>query len=219
MSNRRNDELGEIIDIISKETKFHKTYLGKVLDVNDESSKGRVRIAIPELGWLTATESPWVDPEYPSRGVCTPDEGDWVSVFFLSGDAARPVYRSRIPVVNNVTPSTYEDHTTRVLYDDGTASVVYNTSSGELDVTGIKTISINNDNTIEINESGIVINSNSNKITIKNSTTSLMTLIGDLLDYISSMSTFGSPAVHTVTAASKAQFTALKTEYESLLEE
>ena len=39
MSNRRNDEYGEILQIIADETRYVKEYEGKVLDTNDELKK------------------------------------------------------------------------------------------------------------------------------------------------------------------------------------
>lgn len=57
------------------------------------------------------------------------------------------------------------------------------------------------------------------KVRIKNDTETLFTLVGDLIDAVSDLTTFGSPESHAVTAASKATLAAIKTRFESLLEE
>ena len=57
------------------------------------------------------------------------------------------------------------------------------------------------------------------KVRIKNNIETLFTLMGDLIDAVSGLTTYGSPESHAVTAASKAQLSAIKTRFESLLEE
>jgi len=57
------------------------------------------------------------------------------------------------------------------------------------------------------------------KVRIKNDIETLFSLMGDLIDAVSGLTTYGSPASHTVTAASQAQLSAIKTRFESLLEE
>ena len=57
------------------------------------------------------------------------------------------------------------------------------------------------------------------KVRIKNDIETLFTLMGDLIDAVSGLTTYGSPASHTVTASSQAALAAIKTRFESLLEE
>lgn len=57
------------------------------------------------------------------------------------------------------------------------------------------------------------------KVRIKNDIETLFTLVGDLIDAVSGLTTYGSPESHTVTAASQAQLSAIKTRFETLLEE
>lgn len=142
MPNRRGDEYGEILDILARETRFLKTYTGKVLSVDDELARGRVKLSIPELGWLTEDQSPWTEPEYPLRGCIVPDVGDWVTVFFLAGNPARPVYRSRTGEIKDSWPASYTGPEMRILYDDGTTVIMYNTKEKKLSITGPETISI-----------------------------------------------------------------------------
>lgn len=57
------------------------------------------------------------------------------------------------------------------------------------------------------------------KVRIKNDIETLFTLMGDLIDAVSGLTTYGSPASHSVTAASKAALATIKTRFQSLLEE
>lgn len=57
------------------------------------------------------------------------------------------------------------------------------------------------------------------KIRIKNDVETLYELVGDLIDAVSDLTTYGSPASHAVTAASKATLATIKTRFESRLEE
>ena len=57
------------------------------------------------------------------------------------------------------------------------------------------------------------------KVRIKNDIETLFSLMGDLIDAVSELTTYGSPNSHSVTAASKATLSAIKTRFESLLEE
>lgn len=57
------------------------------------------------------------------------------------------------------------------------------------------------------------------KVRIKNNTETLYTLIGDLIDAVSGLTTYGSPSSHAVTAASKSQLSGIKTRFQSLLKE
>jgi len=153
MSNRRNDEYGEILQIIADETRYVKEYEGKVLDTNDELKKGRVRISIPELGWMLPTESPWVDPEYFGRGCIVPKVDDWVVVYFIAGNMTRPRYRSRTAAITGSTPGSYTGVEKNVLFDDGTTVIVYDDESKELSITGPAKIIVTCD-AIELNGNG-----------------------------------------------------------------
>lgn len=148
--NRRDDEFGEILQVIADETRFFKQYEGKVLDTGDELTKGRVRIQIPELGWMLPTESPWVDPEYFGRGCIVPNVDDWVVVYFISGDMTRPRYRSRTSAIAGSTPESYTGVEKKVLFDDGTTVIVYDDDAKELSITGPSKIIVSGD-AIELN--------------------------------------------------------------------
>jgi hypothetical protein len=148
--NVRGDEYGELIDVIAEQTRYYKTYPGKVLENTDDLSRGRVRISIPELGWFTATQSPWVDQEMPGRGCIVPDVGDWVAVYFYAGDPTRPVYRSRTGEVKGQVPESYTGPESKILYDDGETIIKYDSDAKELSISGPAKVIVTGD-AIELN--------------------------------------------------------------------
>jgi hypothetical protein len=193
MSNRRNDEYGEILQVISEETKYFKQYEGKVLDTGDELNKGRVKISVPELGWFLPTESPWVDAEYFGRGCIVPKVDDWVVVYFIAGNVNRPRYRSRTSALTGSTPESYMGPETVILYEDDNVVIMYD---GEV----------------------VTVNAGSRKVRVKNDNKNLATLIDELMDDILALQTAGSPAEHVLAPESTSKFNALKTKFDSLLE-
>lgn len=85
---------------------------------------------------------------------------------------------------------------------------------------GIALIGLNpKPNALDMDGGSAGIIAGANKVRILNDAESLYTLMGDLIDAISNLTTYGSPASHTVTAASQASLSALKTRYQSLLKE
>lgn len=148
--NRRDDEYGELLSVFTEETKYLKTYDGKVLETTDELEKGRVRIQVPELGWMIASECPWVDQEYPGRGCIVPNVDDWVVVYFIAGDVARPRYRSRTSAIEGGTPGSFDGVNKKVLFDDGETVIVYDDEEKQLSITGPKKIIVTGDG-IELN--------------------------------------------------------------------
>ena len=186
MSNRRNDEYGELLQVIADETRYMKEYEGKVLDTGDELNKGRVRIQIPELGWMLPTESPWVDPEYFGRGCIVPKVDDWVVVYFIAGNMTRPRYRSRTSAITGSTPGSYTGVEKNVLFDDGTTVIVYDDESKELSITGPAKILVTGD--------AIELNGDSKKfVTHAELSTELQAFINTLMLHVHTSSAPGSP--------------------------
>lgn len=208
MSNRRNDEYGELLQVIADETRYMKEYEGKVLDTGDELKKGRVRIQIPNLGWMLPTESPWVDPEYFGRGCIVPKVDDWVVVYFIAGDMTKPRYRSRTAAITGSTPASYTDVKDKVLFDDGTTVIVYDDSSKELSITGPAKIIVSGD--------AIELNGNSKKfVTHAELNSALQTFITALNTHVHTSGGSGSPTTPPTTSMSidisNAATTTLKT--------
>lgn len=143
--NRRGDEFGEIIDVVSDMIRYLKTYPGEVLDNQDELNRGRCKISIPMLGWISQTEAPWVEPEYIGEGALTPKVGATVSVYFIAGDSNRPVYRSKIGEFAGSVPKSYKNPDTRIIYDDGVVVIMYDSSREAVSITGAKVIELNGD--------------------------------------------------------------------------
>lgn len=143
--NRRGDEYGEVLDIISKATKFMRVYLGEVLDDQDELGRGRIKVSVPDLGWFRPTESPWVEPEYGRAGHTTPKVGSFVVVYFMAGDVSRPIYRGPVGEVKDSKPSSYSSPKDSVLFEDGDLVIKYNRDDGKLTIIGAKEVDINGD--------------------------------------------------------------------------
>jgi hypothetical protein len=80
-----------ICEIVRQETLYHRHYIGKVLSNVDELNIGMCQVAVYELGWDTADLAPWCYPRQAHR-MSVPEVGEWVEVYFLSGDRNKPVY-------------------------------------------------------------------------------------------------------------------------------
>lgn len=143
--NRRGDEHGEVLEVFSEETRFLKTYIGEVLENEDELTRGRCRISVPDLGWNTPAESPWMEPEYFGRGAMTPAVGDFVAVYFIAGDSNRPIYRSRLGEAKDTAPASYEGPDSHILYEDEDVLIAYDSASKTVTINGAEKITLNGD--------------------------------------------------------------------------
>lgn len=111
--------------VIANATRYDKTYMGKVLVDLDPEGKGRVQVAIPDLGILTPAEGVWADVEQPIGVNVSPKADDWVAVYFLGGDPSKPCVRGRTSIVKDNLPKNankkqvfYEDDNTKIYYDE-----------------------------------------------------------------------------------------------------
>ena len=184
--NRRDDEFGEILQVIADETRYFKQYEGKVLDTGDELTKGRVRIQIPELGWMLPTESPWVDPEYFVRGCIVSKVVDWVGGYFIACDATRPRYRSRTSAIEGSTPESYTGVNDIILYDDGITVIKYDDDAKELSISGPAKITVQGD-VIELN------GKDKTFVTHAELNSALQTFITTLMAHVHTSASPGSP--------------------------
>ena len=119
------NEYEALREIIAKATRYDRTYMAKVLIDLDPEGKGRVQIAIPDLGILTPAEGVWADVEMPIGVNVSPKAGDWVAVYFLGGDPSKPCVRGRTSIVKDNLPKNanykqvfYEDDNTKIYYDE-----------------------------------------------------------------------------------------------------
>ena len=170
------NEYEALREIIARATRYDRTYMAKVLIDLDPEGKGRVQIAIPDLGILTPTEGVWADVEMPIGVNVSPKAGDWVAVYFLGGDPSKPCVRGRTSIIKDNLPKNanrkqvfYEDDNTKIYYDEINSELSINTKykmtvkiEGDTNIeikgtTNIKNggdLSIQNDGNVDIKNSG-----------------------------------------------------------------
>lgn len=91
MADKTDTIYGVICEIVRQETVFLRHYIGEVLSQSDDLNIGMVQVSIPELGWVDGDTAPWCYPRQ-HHGMSVPEVGEWVEVYFLSGDQNKPVY-------------------------------------------------------------------------------------------------------------------------------
>jgi hypothetical protein len=136
----RYTELEGLRVAVADMTRFTKQYRGKVLDIEDGETRGRVKCAIEELGWFTMQESPWCEPIYRGGSLMVPQAGDYVLVGFLAGDKARPYWDGLIGEIKSQQATQYTGTSKQILYARGDQSVIYDTEAGTLTVKGFETV-------------------------------------------------------------------------------
>lgn len=126
---------GLIQDIIIRETRFLKHYIGEVKNNIDPLAMGRILVTIDELGWSTPDIGAWCYPR-DKNSLTTPAIGDWVEVYFIDGDVDRPVYLGVANEIAEMTPKTFDGMpTTHVLFEDPVAdanNIKFDGVTGEL---------------------------------------------------------------------------------------
>lgn len=170
------NEYEALREIIARATRYDRTYMAKVLIDLDPEGKGRVQIAIPDLGILTPAEGVWADVEMPIGVNVSPKAGDWVAVYFLGGDPSKPCVRGQTSIVKDNLPKNanrkqvfYEDDNTKIYYDEINSELSIDTKykmtvkiAGNTDIeikgtTNIKNggdLSVQNDGNVDIKNSG-----------------------------------------------------------------
>jgi len=114
--------------IIYNETLYLRHWLGKVIDDQDPSKRGRVKVTVGDLGFLQDGQALWCSPRQ-GYSVTPPTQGEWVEVYFMGGDQRRPVYLVGAGEVTGNMPAAFTDpKTTRVIWQDtkNGDSLVYN---------------------------------------------------------------------------------------------
>ena len=128
------NEYEALREIIARATRYDRTYMAKVLVDLDPEGKGRVQVAIPDLGILTPAEGVWADVEMPIGVNVSPKANDWVAVYFLGGDPSKPCVRGRTSIIKDNLPKNanrkqvfYEDDNTKIYYDEANSELSINT--------------------------------------------------------------------------------------------
>lgn len=142
--------------IIKENTKYLRTYTGKVIELDDSTDSeksdklGRVKCKVYELGWTKDDYAVWC---YPNDKNCllSPKVDDFVKVKFMNGDINRPYYTGIITELEDMLPSCYGDHRDQVLFEstDERLYIKYNEEDKEY------ILEDDDGNKIVINEDGI----------------------------------------------------------------
>lgn len=154
----------QIIKIIAEETKYLKTYTGKVIDVDDDEDRGRIKCYVMELYWVDGDSAVWIEPRY-IRSMLKIKKDDYVQIGFTNGDRTRPYYFGKCNELKDMPCPSY-DGDLQVLFEsnDGDLLETYNDEDKELILTLKK--DDNNSTTITKNKDGIIIEDcNGNKYT------------------------------------------------------
>lgn len=185
------NEYEALREVIARATRYDRTYMAKVLVDLDPEGKGRVQVAIPDLGILTPAEGVWADVEMPIGVNVSPKAGDWVAVYFLGGDPSKPCVRGRTSIVKDNLPKNanrkqvfYEDDNTKIYYDEAnselsidtkykmTVKIAGNTNIEIKGTTNIKNsgdLSIQSDGATNIKSSGAITIEGDGNVEIKGS--------------------------------------------------
>jgi hypothetical protein len=115
--NIRGNNIGAIREVLGRLLLYHKEYECAVIDDRDAENRGRVQVAIPEIGMDTKANGIWAAPEY-SHDQATPIVGSYALIRFLGGSISRAVYRGRSGRIKANVPKAYKEPNTVVLFED-----------------------------------------------------------------------------------------------------
>ena len=114
---KNNDLSLDIKKLIQKELTYHKTYIGKVLDLNDPQKKGRICVGILDLACFTADIGFWCWSR-DKKSLITPKLNDWVCVGFVAGNRDIPYYFGIANEMADMLPKDYDGkNTTQIIYE------------------------------------------------------------------------------------------------------
>jgi hypothetical protein len=111
------DLLAMIKNLINEETLYFRHWLAQVVDDQDSLNEGRVKVIVPELGYMTADQGMWAFPRMGNR-VEPPRKNDWVEVYFMGGDKNRPVYLTGVWEIAGQVPSLYSTPKKKVIWEN-----------------------------------------------------------------------------------------------------
>jgi hypothetical protein len=134
---------GQIQRIVYEETRYLRHYIGKVVENADPkpTPAGRVKVQIDELGFDTPALAIWCWPRQ-GHQADVPAVGEWVEVWFIAGEARRPVYLAGVQEVawqsplNGFKAPTAVDPGKHTLYQNPKTgdSMTYDEAKQELDI-------------------------------------------------------------------------------------
>jgi phage baseplate assembly protein gpV len=109
--------------IVYNETIYHLHWYGKVIDNQDVSQRGRVKVAISDLGFAPGmtqgSDGVWCSPRQ-GYSMMPPKVDEWVEVYFIGGDRKKPVYLVGVGEVKGNMPKQYSSPTAQVLWQNPT---------------------------------------------------------------------------------------------------
>ena len=108
---------------------------GEVLNVDDEETRGRIQVSVPNLGRVTQDKAIYAYP-IDVHALRVPRVGDRVMLMFVAGRPSQAIYLGQARWLDESPPSTYEGPDTVVLYEDpdGGLSVMFDVASGTLNI-------------------------------------------------------------------------------------
>ena len=115
-----------IKNIVQDELRYFRHYDGIVVDTDDPTTQGRVRVRINALGQFNASQGFWAKPRQ-LHALDVPIVGEVVEVYFIEGDRTKGVYLANSAESKGNIPVIYSDPAKHVLYQDPTTgdSMVY----------------------------------------------------------------------------------------------
>ena len=125
---------GIISEIVHRETRYLRHYVGIVVNNADELNKGRVLCTVPALGRNTQDEGLWCYPRYQGHRQSTPAVGEAVEIYFMNGRIERPVYIGGAAELKAATLEEYDNQDTHVLFEFEGNYTKYDSSAQELEV-------------------------------------------------------------------------------------
>lgn len=134
MENR--DLITLIYRLIDDRTKFMRSYMGKVTNVNDPDQKARVKVMIPDLGLTDESLAIWCNPCQES-GLQLPKKDDFVIVAFMNNNREYPFWLGKADFMLNMKPTQWDNQPdTNVIYEsqDNQTYIKHSKQNGELTI-------------------------------------------------------------------------------------
>jgi hypothetical protein len=169
---KQYDLYGIISEVVRKETRFLRHYIAKVVDNNDLTLTGRVKVVIDELGFDTPDKAIWCYSR-DKNSMSVPVLNDYVEVYFMNGDINRPVYMGVINELTGMVPKNYtgfaSDH---ILFENPENQLNYISFDSKLEVLDIlnKILVDVKNNVTKFDQSFVIFDKLQNRITLISNT-------------------------------------------------